>query len=50
MKTTTKGDDLTLKRYYGRTLPKFCSRVEVTDNGALRLLHHVSLRVSGAHD
>ncbi|WZY88309.1 hypothetical protein YC2023_045044 [Brassica napus] len=44
MKTTTRRRRLDLEAYYGRTLPKFCSRFEVTNNGALRLLHHVSLR------
>ncbi|CAN7123421.1 unnamed protein product [Brassica rapa subsp. narinosa] len=44
MKTTTRRRRLDLEAYYGRTLPKFCSRFEVTDNGALRLLHRVSLR------
>ncbi|KAG2263654.1 hypothetical protein Bca4012_079546 [Brassica carinata] len=44
MKTTTRRRRLDLEADYGRTLPEFCSRFEVTDNGALRLLHHVSLR------
>ncbi|CAF2326644.1 unnamed protein product [Brassica rapa] len=44
METTTRRRRLDLEAYYGRTLPKFCLRFEVTDNGALRLLHHVSLR------
>ncbi|CAN7025068.1 unnamed protein product [Brassica rapa subsp. trilocularis] len=44
MKTTTRRRRPDLETDYGRTLPEFCSRFEVTDNGAFRFLHHVSLR------
>ena len=44
MKTTTRRRRFDLEADYSRTLPEFCSQFEVTDNGALRLLHHVSLR------